>query len=210
MPYRCPKIIVATGNRGKLKEITEIFSDIPGALVAMSDYFKEEPFINETGTTFFENACIKADWVFHAAGMCALADDSGLMVDALAGAPGVNSARYAGTQGDTAANNAKLLAELKGLTPSERTAQFVCSVVLRVDENNFIHAEGKCTGRILECPRGGGGFGYDPLFVPDGFNRTFAELNRNEKHRISHRGKALRALKEKFHATIIRKRPGIS
>jgi XTP/dITP diphosphohydrolase len=194
------EIIVATGNNGKFREIKEIFDGLPCRLLPMREYWNPVPSIEETGSTFYENACIKADWVYQHASVPALADDSGLIVDALGGAPGVRSARYAGLQGDAAANNARLLQELQGVAFELRTARFVCSVVLRIDNAALLHAEGRCEGRIIETPRGSGGFGYDPLFVPDGFDRTFAELTNEEKHHISHRGRALKALKERLHA----------
>ena len=190
------QIIVATGNRGKIREIGEIFAGLLYRLRSMGEYWTPLPEIQETGSTFSENARIKADWVFHHSSSWALADDSGLVVDALGGAPGVKSARYAGVQGDTAANNARLLAELNDVAATLRTARFVCSVVLRIDEATLLHAEGCCEGRIIGAPRGSGGFGYDPLFVPEGFDRTFAELSGEEKHAVSHRGKAIRTLKE--------------
>jgi XTP/dITP diphosphohydrolase len=196
------RIIVATGNHGKFREISELFTDIPCRLIAMREYWKTDPPIEENGATFFENARIKADWVYHHSSLWSLADDSGLMVDALGGEPGVRSARYAGEQGNTEANNMKLLKALEGTVPSERKARFACSVVLRIDATTILHAQGYCEGRIIEAPRGSGGFGYDPLFVPEGFDRTFAELTGEEKHRISHRGKALRSLKEQLYGYI--------
>ncbi|MBN1575131.1 MAG: RdgB/HAM1 family non-canonical purine NTP pyrophosphatase [Chitinispirillaceae bacterium] len=193
------RIIMATGNSGKLREISDLFADMPCQLISMRDWRKPLPSIEENGSTFFENACIKADWVFRESSEWSLADDSGLMVDALGGGPGVTSARFAGEQGNAEANNAKLLKALEGVAQRLRTARFACSVVLRIDEATLLHADGYCEGRIIERPRGSGGFGYDPLFVPDGFNRTFAELTGEEKHRISHRGKALKALKEQIY-----------
>jgi XTP/dITP diphosphohydrolase len=193
------EIIVATGNSGKLQEIREIFAGFPCTLLSMKDYWGEIPFIEETGETFFENASIKANWVYENSSRWALADDSGLMVDMLDGAPGVKSARFAGMHGATETNNTKLLNLLMGIAPEARTARFVCSVVLRIDEETLLHAEQTCEGIIVDSLRGGEGFGYDPLFIPKGFDRTFAELPAEEKHRISHRGKALKALKEQLY-----------
>lgn len=197
------QIIVATGNRGKFREICEIFAGLPFRLRSMGDYWNPLPMIEENGSTFRENACIKADWVFHHSSLWALADDSGLIVDALGGAPGVRSARYAGMHADAAANNARLLRELRGIAAADRIARFACSVVLRLDEATLVCADGYCEGRIIETPRGRGGFGYDPLFIPRGFDRTFAELTKEDKHRISHRGKALKLLKERLNGYYI-------
>lgn len=192
------RIIVATGNSGKFREIQEIFAGMPFCLVSMGEYWNPLPRIEENGSTFRENARIKADWVYYRSSLWALADDSGLIVDALGGAPGVRSARYAGIHADAAANNARLLKELDGVAEADRTARFACSVVLRMDEETLVYADGYCEGRIIEAPRGSGGFGYDPLFIPDGFDRTFAELTSEEKNLISHRGKALKSLKEQL------------
>jgi XTP/dITP diphosphohydrolase len=192
-------IIVATGNHFKIKEIREILAGYPLTVQGMHDIWEQVPVIEENGDTFFENARIKADWVFSKTGTWTLADDSGLCVDALDGAPGVKSARFAGNHGDTKANNARLLTLLKDVPSEQRTARFVCSMVLRVNESLFIKTEGTCEGHIGVSERGTNGFGYDPLFYPVGYENTLAELNSVEKNRISHRGKALRELKEKVH-----------
>jgi XTP/dITP diphosphohydrolase len=193
------RIIVATANSGKLREIAELFGDLPFRLVSMREHWNADIDIEENGETFFENACIKADWVYRTSNIMALADDSGLAVDALGGAPGVRSARFAGEPCNPAANNRKLIEQLAGVHFADRTARFVCCAVLRLDASTILRADGVCEGRIIETPRGKGGFGYDPLFVPDGFDRTFAELTNEEKNRISHRGRAMSILKEKFH-----------
>ncbi|MBN1306487.1 MAG: RdgB/HAM1 family non-canonical purine NTP pyrophosphatase [Chitinispirillaceae bacterium] len=198
------RIIVATANSGKLREIVDLFADVPCQLLSMRECWNPLPSIEENGSTFFENACIKANWVFRRSAEWALADDSGLMVDALDGGPGVKSARFAGEQGNGEANNIKLLKALENVACRLRTARFVCSAVLRIDENTLLHADGYCEGLIIDKPRGSGGFGYDPLFVPEGFNRTFAELTSEEKHSISHRGKALKALKEQLYDYLAR------
>ncbi|MBN2036416.1 MAG: RdgB/HAM1 family non-canonical purine NTP pyrophosphatase [Chitinispirillaceae bacterium] len=194
------RIIVASGNSGKLREIAEILRDLPYELSSLRDHFTPLPAIPETGTTFLENALQKATWVFERTGIWALADDSGLEVDALDGAPGVHSARYAGPGADAAANNRKLLTQLERVPLSGRTARFTCVVVLVSSSNAYYHATGVCEGRIIEAPRGVQGFGYDPLFVPDGYDRTFAELPADEKHHISHRGKALAQLRRFLNA----------
>ena len=190
------KIIVATGNNNKLHEIRTILSDCRYLLVSMKDFWGSIPVIEENGSTFFENACIKADWVYYKSACWALADDSGLVVDALNGAPGVKSARYAGEHGGTEENRKKLLLALKGVPEQDRLARFVCSAVIRIDKETVLHVEETCEGRIIDYMRGNGGFGYDPLFIPDGFDRTFAELSDEEKNVISHRGKAIQKLKE--------------
>lgn len=190
------KIIVATGNKGKMDEISEIFSEYSLYLVSMRDFWMADIEIDETGETFMENALIKADWVYRHSNHWALADDSGLMVDALGGAPGVKSARYSGVHGNTLANNNLLLENLASVSAENRTARFVCAAALRIDQDTVITVEGECRGVIRSDPDGTEGFGYDPLFVPDGYNCTFAQLNRFEKNRISHRGKAMAQIKE--------------
>jgi XTP/dITP diphosphohydrolase len=154
----------------------------------------------ETGLTFVENALIKARHAARATGMPALADDSGICVDVLGGAPGLYAARYAGRHGDSAANNAKLLHELAGVPMEKRSAYFIAVlVVLRhADDPAPLVAEGRWHGRILEAPRGEGGFGYDPLFLPAGHELGAAELDPAVKNRLSHRGQALEVLKARF------------
>jgi XTP/dITP diphosphohydrolase len=185
-----PSIFIATANAGKAREFQEMLG---GAWeVRTLGDLPEVPEIVEDGATFEANALIKvralADW---RAGPV-LADDSGLEVDALGGAPGVHSARYAGRHGDDAGNNHKLLAALAGVPPERRGAQFRCVLVVRMPDGMEQSFQGLCRGRILEAPRGGGGFGYDPLFVPEGESRTLAELAPAAKHALSHRGQALR------------------
>lgn len=181
------RLVVATGNAHKLREIGEI---LLGWNLSC-----DSPDVEETAATFAGNALIKVrDVAARHPGVWVMADDSGLEVEALGGAPGVHSARYAGKQGDTAANNALLLKNMCGV--DDRRARFVCSIAL-VDPSGKEHSvEGSCKGRILHSAAGGGGFGYDPLFVPDGFDRSFAELSAEEKNSISHRGRALAAMRE--------------
>ncbi|MBN1131001.1 MAG: RdgB/HAM1 family non-canonical purine NTP pyrophosphatase [Chitinispirillaceae bacterium] len=193
------RIIVATGNQGKLGEIREILHGLPFSLTSLADHWDPVPVIPETGDTFLENARQKAAWVFERMGTWTLADDSGLEVDVLGGAPGVKSARYAGLDGNSAKNNRKLLRELDGVDFPLRTARFKCLVVLMTAADAYYSAEGVCEGRIIHIPRGNGGFGYDPLFVPEGFDRTFAEIGPLEKNAISHRGKALERLRRYLH-----------
>jgi XTP/dITP diphosphohydrolase len=149
--------------------------------------------VEETGGTFEENARLKAAYVAQATGLWTLADDSGLEVEALGGAPGIRSARYAGRHGDNAANNARLLRELEGV--KDRQARFVCVAALAGPDGQVVATEhGVCRGSITDKPRGARGFGYDPCFLADGESQTMAELSPGEKGAISHRGRALRAL----------------
>ena len=189
-------IVVATGNAHKLTEIEDILSRVlPDvafvALGQLGDF--EDP--EETGTTFLENALIKAEAAVAQTGLTAIADDSGLVVDALDGEPGVYSARYAGVHGDDAANNAKLLEKLDGVADDARTARFM-SVIALVDASGMVlTGTGACEGVIGHDPRGENGFGYDPLFLPaDTPGKTMAELTPAEKNAISHRFHALQDL----------------
>ena len=189
---RCPPddapraLVVATHNRNKLREIGEI---LPGWEIKGEDSGAEE-----TADTFAGNALIKARAVASRhPGSWVLADDSGLEVDALGGAPGVFSARYAGRDGDTPANNALLLRNLAGA--GNRKAHFTCVIALVAPDGSERLFEGRCEGRIAEKPSGEGGFGYDPLFIPDGHDKSFASLSAAEKNAISHRGRALAALR---------------
>jgi XTP/dITP diphosphohydrolase len=193
-----PPIIVATGNLGKLREIGQILSGLPVVLTSLRDHWSPVPDIPEDGETFQENAYAKADWVFSRKHVWTLADDSGLEVDALSGAPGVRSARYAGEGCSDADNVAKLLGILREMPLERRTARFRCVMVLRTGSDSSIVAEGTCEGTIGFEARGTDGFGYDPLFVPDGFDKTFAQLDSSAKNAISHRGKALAQLKARL------------
>lgn len=189
-------VVVATGNAHKLVEIeTMLSAALPGmrfvALGQLGDF--EDP--EETGTTFAENAVIKARAAVDATGLAAVADDSGLMVDALDGAPGVYSARYAGVHGDDEANNAKLLAALESVSAPARTARFVSSIAFIEPDGAVTMGEGTCEGTVGTVGRGEHGFGYDPLFLPaDTPGRTMAELEPDEKNAISHRFHALQDL----------------
>lgn len=195
-------IVVATGNMHKLTEIEAILSGaLPDvrfvALGQLGDF--EDP--EENGTTFLENAIIKAQAAVEATGLAAIADDSGLVVDALNGEPGVYSARYAGVHGDDAANNAKLLANMDGVADADRTARFM-SVIALIDAEGFVlTGTGSCEGVIGHKCRGEFGFGYDPLFLPlDTPGKTMAELTPDEKNAISHRFHALLDLSSKLSA----------
>ena len=183
-------LLVASGNRHKLEEIRTILAPC-GLRILGAAEVGGLPEVIEDGLTFCANAVKKAREVAVAKKLPALADDSGLEVVALAGRPGVFSARYAGQPGDDAANNRKLLADLAGVT--DRRARFVCVIALALPDGRLLGtAEGEVRGRILEAPRGTQGFGYDPLFLPDGGEQTFAELAETAKHQLSHRGNALR------------------
>ncbi|MDO9557549.1 MAG: RdgB/HAM1 family non-canonical purine NTP pyrophosphatase [Coriobacteriia bacterium] len=190
-------VIVATSNKGKLAEIRSTV-DLPGFEFTTAADLGFEPLeVEETGTTFLENARLKARAYAERFGMSALADDSGLQVDALDGEPGVYSSRYAGVDGDDAANNRKLLEALAAVAEPDRTARFRSVVVLVHPEGTETVAEGACEGVIARTPRGEGGFGYDPLFRPlAAGGRTMAELTLEEKNKISHRGAALLALRK--------------
>lgn len=193
------QLVVATRNRHKLAEIRALF-DLPGLELVSALDFPEIPDVEEDGKTFEENAVKKAVTLARATGYWALADDSGLEVEALGGAPGVYSARYAGVPVSYPANNAKLLRELEGV--KNRKARFRCVIALSSPSGVARTVEGHCEGRILHEPRGSHGFGYDPVFVPDGFDRTFAEMEPAAKNAISHRGRALQKAREAWQALL--------
>jgi XTP/dITP diphosphohydrolase len=196
-----PKLLLASANRGKLRELRAILEGLPVELVGLDDAGAgEPPEVEETGDTFLENALLKARAYADWSGLAAVADDSGLEVDALGGAPGVRSARYAGQGASDRANLDKLLAELNGVLPERRTARFRCTAVLVDPAAGEWHAEAAWEGRLLAAPRGTGGFGYDPVFVPDGWDRTSAEVDQATKDAASHRGKAFRALRPAIEA----------
>jgi XTP/dITP diphosphohydrolase len=189
------RVVVATGNAHKLAEIGRILEGLDVQLVAMTDLGVDSP--PEDGDTFEANALLKARACAAATGLPAIADDSGLEVDALDGAPGVWSARYAGEPTDDAANNAKLVAELAGVPEPERTARFVCAAAIVTPDGRDEVVRGTMEGHIVDEARGEHGFGYDPHFVSDlaGDGRTNGELAPDEKDAISHRGAAFRALR---------------
>jgi XTP/dITP diphosphohydrolase len=184
------QLVVATRNRHKLKEISEILAELNFDIRSSAD-IPGLAEIAEDAATIRDNAIKKAVETAKAAKMLTIADDTGLEVDKLDGEPGVKSARYAGEEATYHENNKKLLAALKGLPLEKRTARFRCVVAI-ADANGLVETvEGICNGTILEEERGGGGFGYDPLFIPDGQVKTFGELSPDVKNRISHRAKAL-------------------
>lgn len=189
------KLVLASGNRGKLAEMNAILADIGIELVAQGELGIDDA--DETGTTFIENALLKARHAARLSGLPALGDDSGLCVDALGGAPGLYSARYAGAHGDANANIAKLLAALRDVPDERRTAHFHCTIVLlrSADDPAPLIAEGRWHGRILHAPLGTNGFGYDPIFFDDTLGAGAAELDAATKNRVSHRGLALACLR---------------
>jgi XTP/dITP diphosphohydrolase len=188
-------LVLGTRNAKKRKEIEEILGDLGITLQDLSMY-PNVPEVVEDGDTFEANARKKASEVAKALGQWALGEDSGLVVPALGGQPGVYSARYAGTQGDDAANNKKLQAELKSFPLDKRDAYYVCTAAL-ADPTGQVHAvvEGRCWGRIIAEARGSGGFGYDPYFLIPEYHQTFGELSSRVKHALSHRGRALLQLR---------------
>ncbi len=193
------RLLLATRNAKKLVELQRILDGALGAgevtLVGLADLpaYDEVP---ETGLTFVDNALLKAREGAAHTGLPAVADDSGLAVDALNGMPGVFSARWAGRHGDDVANLELVLAQLSDVDDDQRSARFVCAAALVLPSGEEYTVSGEMTGRLTRVPRGGGGFGYDPIFEPDGYTRTSAELDPPEKDAISHRGKAFRALAE--------------
>ena len=188
-------LVLATRNAKKRREIEEILGELGLTLHDLSQY-PRAPEVVEDGTTFEANARKKAVEIARAVGQWTLGEDSGLVVPALNGRPGVYSARYAGTQGDDAANNTRLLAELAPLGSDARDAYYVCTAAL-ADPQGTVRAvvEGRCHGRIIDTHRGEGGFGYDPLFLIPEYHRTFGELSARVKHALSHRGRSLAKLR---------------
>ena len=185
------RLLAATSNRGKVREIAAALAGLGFEVVDVNAAGAgDAPIPDETGTTFQENALLKARYYYELTGLLTVADDSGLEVDVLGGRPGLHSARYA--QSD-AERIAKLLAELNGVPMRERTARFVCAIAL-VGENLAETFSGTCEGHIRHTPHGANGFGFDPVFTPEGDTRTFAEMSSEEKAAVSHRGRALAAL----------------
>ena len=185
------ELLVATNNKGKVGELSQLLADFPLRLRLLEEFPDIEE-AEETGATFAENATIKALHYSTRAGLLTLSDDSGLAVDALGGAPGVYSARYAGREATYAERMSKLLGELEATGDAARRARFVCVIAVADPTAGTLHTfEGVCEGRIARAPHGTGGFGYDPLFIPDGHDRTFGELPEEVKHSLSHRARAL-------------------
>lgn len=187
------KIIIATKNRGKIKEVCKILSDGEFEISSLLD-LENVPKVNEDGNTFEENATKKSEYIFKITGQPAIADDSGLEIDYLNGLPGIKSSRFEGDMTPQNVKNEKIIEMLKDVNENKRGAQFRC-VIAFTDNKGTRTFEGVCRGKISDRPRGSNGFGYDPIFIPEGFDKTFGELKENVKNNISHRAKAL----EKFH-----------
>ncbi|MEA1962102.1 MAG: XTP/dITP diphosphatase [Bacillota bacterium] len=188
------QLLIATRNKHKKKEIQEIIDGLNIELLGLDDV-DELPEIIEDGQTFEENAIKKASVTAKLTGITTLADDSGLVVDVLSGQPGIYSARFAGLNADDEKNNQKLLGMMDQVDQDQRTARFVCVVALATPEGKTQTVEGRCEGKIATNPHGADGFGYDPLFIPEGFEQSFAQLGADAKNLISHRGIALAAIR---------------
>ncbi len=186
--------IIASNNSHKVEELNRILKPLGINAMTAKQAGIDLSQVEETGSTFAENARLKAVSAFELSKMPVVADDSGLVVDALNGAPGVYSARYAGENATDNDKINKLLSEMKGVQPSDRTASFVCSICCILQDGRMIEVSGKCSGHIALEPKGSGGFGYDPVFLIEG-GKSFAQLSDVEKDKISHRGNALRRLK---------------
>jgi len=184
------QILLATRNRHKIEELQQMLKDMNIEVLSLDDV-SDVPVVEEDGDTFADNASKKARLTAIHTGYNCLADDSGLVVDALEGQPGVYSARFAGEEASDQKNNQKLLQMMSSFTGEKRRARFVCVIALSDPRGNVQTVEGLCEGHIAYAERGTGGFGYDPLFIPEGYTKTFAELAPEEKNRISHRGQAL-------------------
>jgi XTP/dITP diphosphohydrolase len=195
---RPKSLVIATSNAGKLREFRELLAGLPFSVTAQGDL--GIPSADETGSTFLDNALLKARHAATASGQAAIADDSGLEVDVLGGAPGIYSARYAGDDADDAANNAKLLGELRVRGPQPWLARYRCALVFVAGPTDEapLTAEGVWEGCIVDSPRGTGGFGYDPYFFLPDLRLTAAELDPADKNRRSHRGTAMRALRDQI------------
>jgi XTP/dITP diphosphohydrolase len=190
-----PRIALATRNPHKIRELTRICSDWPVEWMSVRTHDPAAfPDVEETGDTYLENAILKATAVAGALGVPAVADDSGIEVDALGGKPGLRSARYAGPDPTDEQNLTELIRAVRGVPAAGLTARYRCVATLAHPSGEAVHAEGVCEGTLVTRPRGFDGFGYDPIFVPIGWDRTMAELSPEEKDRISHRGRAFRAL----------------
>ncbi len=186
-----PRLVLGSRNKKKLRELLDLLGDLPLDVTDLSPW-PDAPAVDETGGSFEANARLKATQLAPALGEWVLGEDSGLVVPALGGHPGVDSALYAGTHGDDAANNAKLLAEVAALKEPNPAAYYVSLCVLSDPGGNVVAVtEGRCWGRVVRAPRGGGGFGYDPLFEIPEYHATFGELSATVKHALSHRGRAV-------------------
>jgi len=200
------KFALATANPGKIKEMHTILSGL-GIEVVTRDELGIDIDVEETGTTFLENATIKAKAICRASGIPSIADDSGLIVEALNGKPGVYSSSFGGEKLTADERCVYLLREMEKIKitgkPQQRSARFVCTIVCAFPDGYLLTATGECFGMIISEPRGSGGFGYDPVFLPEGWDRTMAELTPDEKNKISHRGKALITFSELLRSTFL-------
>jgi XTP/dITP diphosphohydrolase len=195
-PVSRPRVVLATRNAHKVAELRRILAEsgLDEVDIVGLDAFAEVPEVPETGVTFAENAEMKARAVAEATGVAAVADDSGLCVDVLGGAPGVFSARWCGRHGDDPANLDLVLAQIEDVPAEHRGASFACAAVLALPDGRVEVRQGQLSGELIREPRGENGFGYDPIFLPEGHDRTTAQMTASEKDAISHRGRALRAL----------------
>lgn len=191
-------LVLATRNKGKIEEVQRLISEHAPhiRLRSVAEFGVDD--VEETGSTFEENALLKASTIARLTGLPALADDSGIAIDALGGAPGVYSARWSGVHGDDGANIAKVLEELADVPESDRGAQFVCVIALAMPDGRHVTVRGEVEGRVRTAPVGEYGFGYDPIFQPAGFQITTAQMDPKTKDSISHRGKALREIAPKI------------
>lgn len=189
------EIIIATRNKGKVNEFIDFFKPYGIKVQSLLEIAEQLPDVEETGDSFAENATLKAEQIAELLNRPVLADDSGLVVDALHGAPGIYSARYAGEEKSDEANNQKLLKNLQEVPQDKRTARFVCVLAIAVPGEETTLYGGVCEGKIALNPKGTNGFGYDPLFIPNGYQQTMAELSSAEKNQISHRSNAIKQLK---------------
>ena len=191
-------LVLATRNKGKIEEVQRLISEHAPhiRLRSVAEFGVDD--VEETGSTFEENALLKASTIARLTGLPALADDSGIAIDALGGAPGVYSARWSGVHGDDGANIAKVLEELADVPESDRGAQFVCVIALAMPDGRHVTVRGEVEGRVRTAPVGEYGFGYDPIFQPAGFQITTAQMEPKTKDSISHRGKALREIAPKI------------
>ncbi|MEX2586375.1 MAG: RdgB/HAM1 family non-canonical purine NTP pyrophosphatase [Actinomycetota bacterium] len=194
------EIVLGTANPGKIAEIVKLWSNLPVRLIT-KDQMQPWPDIVESGDTYLQNALIKARALVEFSSKPVLADDSGIEIDALDGAPGVTSARFAAPDATDTQNNLRMAHLLKDVPEGSRTARYRCVAVLANPDGTYLDAEGVCEGSIALAPEGDGGFGYDPWFIPDGQDKTFGELSSEFKGSISHRGKALRLLAEKLRSS---------
>ena len=192
------ELVLATRNKGKIEEVQRLISEHAPhiRLRSVAEFGVDD--VEETGSTFEENALLKASTIARLTGLPALADDSGIAIDALGGAPGVYSARWSGVHGDDGANIAKVLEELADVPESDRGAQFVCVIALAMPDGRHVTVRGEVEGRVRTAPVGEYGFGYDPIFQPAGFQITTAQMDPKTKDSISHRGKALREIAPKI------------